>query len=50
MEIKEDYREKYEELRNKYEIIEKVNGELVKENERLKDELKHKRTEDSGKS
>ena len=46
----ENYKEKYEELRNKYEIIVKVNGELVKENERLKDELKHKRTDDSGKS
>ena len=46
----ENYKEKYEELRNKYEIIVKVNGELVKENERLKDELKHKRTEDSEKS
>ena len=46
----ENYKEKYEELRNKYEIIVKVNGELVKENERLKDELKHKSTEDSGKS
>ena len=46
----ENYKEKYEELRNKYEIIVKVNGELVKENERLKDELKHKRTEDTGKS
>ena len=46
----ENYKEKYEELRNKYEIIVKVNGELVKENERLKDELKHKGTEDSGKS
>ena len=46
----ENYKEKYEELRNKYEIIVKVNGELVKENESLKDELKHKRTEDSGKS
>ena len=46
----ENYKEKYEELRNKYEIIVKVNGELVKENERLKDELKDKRTEDSGKS
>ena len=45
----EDYREKYEELRNKYEISVKVNGELVKENERLKDERKHKRTEESGK-
>lgn len=45
----ENYKEKYEELRNKYEIIVKVNGELVKENERLKDELKHKRTEDTGK-
>lgn len=46
----ENYKEKYEELRNKYEIIVKVNGEFVKENERLKNELKHKRTEDSGKS
>ena len=46
----EDYKEKYEELRNKYEIIVKVNGELVKENERLKNELNDKRTKDSGKS
>ena len=46
----ENYKEKYEELRNKYEIIVKVNGELVKENERLKNELNDKRTEDSGKS
>ena len=46
----EDYREKYEELRNKYEIIVKVNGELVKEKEKKKNELNDKRTEDSGKS
>ena len=45
----ENYKEKYEELRNKYEIIVKVNGELVKENERLKNELNDKRTEDSRK-
>ena len=31
----ENYREKYEELRNNYEIVVKVNGELVKEKRKL---------------
>ena len=67
----EDYKEMYDELRTKYDIVVKNNGELIREKrklgamnamlkesveilheeiEELKDELKHKRTEDSRKS